>query len=109
MLQTLAVYFIMLSATSAKDCGDDGYTATNYKNRGYLKLHKKLNNSTDCFKCWRSGQVYKVLYDGHDLTEYSHICVDDPSFYQVIRSFLLTDVSSVLILRCFPSAFHLSF
>ena len=90
MFQTLAIYFVMLIVTSTEEnCGDEGYKVTNYRNRGYLKLYKKLNNSTDCFKCWRSGLVYKVPYDGHDLTEYSDICDRDPAFYQVTRSLQL--------------------
>ena len=80
----------MLSMTSPEEnCGEEGYKVTNYKNRGYLKLYKKLNNSTDCFKCWKSGLVYKVPYDGHDLTEYSDICGEDPAFYQVTWSLQL--------------------
>ena len=82
-----SIILIILITTSvtclAHECGSEGYTVTNYKNRGYLKLHKKGSNLEDCFKCWKSGEIYDVPYEAAEFTEYKAVCSDDPKFYQV--------------------------
>jgi hypothetical protein len=96
---------IMLSVRSvtSHECGNEGYTVTNYKNRGYLVLHKKGSESQDCFKCWRSGATYDVPYEAAEFTEYSAVCADDPKFYQVTitRYFLFSFLFVPLLSDCF--------
>ena len=87
---SVVITLITLSLTSStQECGNEGYTVTNYKNRGYLKLHKKGSQGDDCFKCWKSRDTYVVPYEDEELTEYSRTCRHDPKFYQVTELFPL--------------------